>query len=203
MLATINRNKPIKQPTRVLLAAMLAVPLIGWFHAPAVGDEQPFVPTKVTIDKLIAPVPTPNYDVEVLAPLHQQQAAAAAEAARQAQLAEQQRQAAAQAELARAREVQLAQAPAVTGNCADWMTQAGITDTVNAYKVIMRESGCNPYSVNASSGACGIGQQLPCGKWPHAWNDPVGAMIDMQNYVVARYGSWANALAFHYAHSWY
>ncbi len=91
----------------------------------------------------------------------------------------------------------------VTGTCSDWMTAAGVTDQANAYILIMRESGCNPNSVNRSSGACGIGQQLPCGKWPHTWNDPVGAMIDMQNYVVARYGSWANAVAHSTSVGWY
>ena len=89
------------------------------------------------------------------------------------------------------------------GGCQDWMNQAGITDTANAYELIMRESGCNPNAVNKSSGACGIGQQLPCGKWSHTWNEPVGAMIDMQGYVMARYGSWANAVAFHNRMNWY
>jgi len=92
---------------------------------------------------------------------------------------------------------------APTGTCADWMRLAGITDPGNAIILINRESGCNPNAVNRSSGACGIGQQLPCGKWPHAWNDPVGGMIDMQSYVMARYGSWANAVAFSTSHGWY
>jgi len=96
-----------------------------------------------------------------------------------------------------------AQASSVSGTCQDWMNQAGITDQGNAYTLIMRESGCNPNAVNKSSGACGIGQQLPCGKWSHTWNEPVGAMIDMQSYTIARYGSWANAVAFHNSHNWY
>ena len=89
------------------------------------------------------------------------------------------------------------------GTCHDWMRQAGITDMENAYILIMRESSCNPNAVNSSSGACGIGQQLPCGKWEHTWNEPVGAMIDMQKYVMQRYGSWANAVRFHDSHNWY
>ena len=97
--------------------------------------------------------------------------------------------------------VNMAQAP--SGTCDDWMGAAGITDKVNAYTLIMRDSGCNPNAVNANGGACGIGQQLPCGKWPHAWNDPVGGMIDMQNYVMGRYGSWANALAHSNINNWY
>lgn len=92
---------------------------------------------------------------------------------------------------------------AVTGDCHSWMAAAGIVDQVSAYQLILRESGCNPNARNASSGACGIGQQLPCGKWPHVWNDPVGAMIDMQAYVFGRYGSWANALAHSLANNWY
>ena len=93
--------------------------------------------------------------------------------------------------------------PAPTGTCASWMKAAGIVDTVSAYALIMRESGCNPNAVNASSGACGLGQQLPCGKWPHTWNEPIGALIDMQNYVFARYGTWAAALSHSYAVNWY
>lgn len=89
------------------------------------------------------------------------------------------------------------------GGCMDWMAQAGIVDKDSAYKLIMRESGCNPNARNKSSNACGIGQQLPCGKWAHQWNDPVGGMIDMQGYVLARYGSWANALAHSYRFDWY
>lgn len=103
-----------------------------------------------------------------------------------------------------ASEVQKVETTTLTGGtCQDWMKQAGIVDTANAYELIMRESSCNPNSVNKSSGACGIGQQLPCGKWEHKWNDPVGGMIDMQKYVLSRYGSWANAVSFHNAHHWY
>lgn len=90
-----------------------------------------------------------------------------------------------------------------TGDCHTWMQQAGITNPGVAYTLIMRESGCNPNAVNPSSGACGIGQQRPCGKWPHTWNDPVGGMIDMQNYVFGRYGSWEAALSWWDSHHWY
>lgn len=82
------------------------------------------------------------------------------------------------------------------------MLAAGITDPL-AIQVINMESGCNPNAVNSSSGACGIGQQLPCGKWPHQWNDPVGSLIDMQNYVFSRYGSWTVALAHEHAFGYY
>lgn len=83
------------------------------------------------------------------------------------------------------------------------MSAAGISDTYNALIVINHESGCNPNAVNSTSGACGIGQQLPCGKWPHTWNDPVGSLVDMQSYVYSSYGSWANAVAHERSYGWY
>lgn len=131
----------------------------------------------------------------------QAQEATAEDAVEAAQAAEQ-----AQAVQVAAPQPQVAPAPvyaAPAGNCASWMAAAGITDPATALILINKESGCNPNAMNPSSGACGIGQQLPCGKWPHAWNDPVGAMIDMQAYVIARYGSWANALAFHLSNNYY
>jgi hypothetical protein len=95
------------------------------------------------------------------------------------------------------------QAPVVaaSGSCLDWMTQAGVMDTSNAYTLILRESGCNPNAVNRSSGACGIPQALPCSKL--GTNDPVEQIRWMQQYVIRRYGSWANAVAFHNANNWY
>lgn len=90
-----------------------------------------------------------------------------------------------------------------TGTCADWMNAAGIVDQASAYTLIMRESGCNPNAVNPSSGSCGLGQQLPCGKWAHQWNEPVGALIDMEDYVFDRYGSWQAALQHSYSKNWY
>ena len=41
----------------------------------------------------------------------------------------------------------------VQGSCLDWIRAAGVTDEANAYTLIMRESGCNVYATNASSGA--------------------------------------------------
>lgn len=90
-----------------------------------------------------------------------------------------------------------------SGDCHDWMRQAGITDMVNGYELIMRESSCNPNAVNPSSGACGIAQALPCSKKPGQWSDPVNSMRWMQQYVLNRYGSWAKAVQFHDANNWY
>ena len=97
------------------------------------------------------------------------------------------------------------QASSVTGTKADWMTQAGIPESewANVDSIVTRESGWNPNAVNKSSGACGLGQQLPCGKWAGAWNDPVAALRAMTGYVNARYGGWAGAVAFWNSRHWY
>lgn len=101
--------------------------------------------------------------------------------------------------------VQTAQAASVGGTKADWMRAAGIPEAEWGYvdSIVTRESGWNPNAVNKSSGACGLGQQLPCGKWAGAWNDPVAALRAMSGYVKARYGGWAGAVAFWNANRWY
>lgn len=197
-------NRKIKRNHKALAIGIAGVLLTGWYTAPAVGEPSA-KPLRLNINKLITSAPKPDYDKEVLEPLRQKQAELAAkqEAARieAERLAELERKKAEALELSR-RVVQVALAP-MQGDCRTWMSQAGITDMENAYRLIVKESGCNPNAVNRSSGACGSGQQLPCGKWPHAWNDPVGGLVDMQNYVFGRYGTWANAWAHSQAYGWY
>ena len=93
----------------------------------------------------------------------------------------------------------------VTGTKADWLAASGIPQHEWGYvdQIVTRESGWNPNAVNKSSGACGLGQQLPCGKWAGAWNDPVAALQAMNGYVHGRYGGWAGAVAFWNANHWY
>lgn len=101
---------------------------------------------------------------------------------------------------------QAAPAPArvaPSGSCADWIAAAGIGDVANAQELIRRESGCNPNAVNPSSGACGVAQELPCGKSGCSLGDGACQVRWMNSYVANRYGSWANAVAFHNAHNWY
>lgn len=95
--------------------------------------------------------------------------------------------------------------PSVGGSKADWMRAAGIPESHWSYvdSIVSRESGWNPNAINRSSGACGLGQQLPCGKWAGAWNDPVAALRAMTGYVSSRYGGWAGAVAFWNLHHWY
>ena len=97
-------------------------------------------------------------------------------------------------------------APVLTsGSKHDWLLASGISQDVWPLVdyLVSRESGWNPNAVNKSSGACGLGQQLPCGKWPHQWNDPIGGLIDMNSYVVGRYGSWQNAVNHSKNVGWY
>lgn len=95
----------------------------------------------------------------------------------------------------------------VSGSCEDWMTQAGVTDMASAAELIRRESNCRVNALNPSSGAYGIPQSLPASKMASAGEDwqtnPVTQIKWMQNYVTARYGSWANAVAFHDRNNWY
>lgn len=89
------------------------------------------------------------------------------------------------------------------GSCESWIASAGIADVVNARELIRRESGCNPRAVNQSSGACGVAQELPCGKSGCSLGDGACQVRWMNKYVHDRYGSWAGAVAFHNANNWY
>lgn len=93
----------------------------------------------------------------------------------------------------------------VTGDKYTWLAASGIPESEWQYVdfIVSRESGWNPNAVNPSSGACGLGQQLPCGKWPGAWNDPVAALKAQYGYVNARYGGYAGAYSFWLASRWY
>lgn len=111
--------------------------------------------------------------------------------------------------------------PAVSGNKEAWLAASGIpqSEWASVDFIVSRESGWNPNAVNPTSGACGLGQQLPCGKWAGAWNDPVAALKNQHIYVQGRYyegspyvpkGMCANAsrgypcaVAFWKANRWY
>lgn len=98
-----------------------------------------------------------------------------------------------------------AKSVSISGSKQDWMRAAGIpeSDWWAVDSIVSRESGWNPNAVNPSSGACGLGQQLPCGKWPGAWNDPVAALRAQYQYVKDRYGGYPQAVAFWNANHWY
>lgn len=102
---------------------------------------------------------------------------------------------------------QATSAPAaqISGDKHSWLAASGIPQAHWGYvdSIVSRESSWNPNAVNKSSGACGLGQQLPCGKWPGAWNDPVAALRAMNSYVVGRYGGWPQAVAFWNSNHYY
>jgi len=91
----------------------------------------------------------------------------------------------------------------VVGTCDEWIAQAGITEVASARELIRRESGCNPNAVNPSSGACGVAQELPCGKSGCARTDGACQVAWMNRYVKSRYQSWAGALYHHDMKNWY
>lgn len=101
----------------------------------------------------------------------------------------------------------IAPTPVATGGtCADWVRQAGIVEVDAALKLIARESGCRVDAYNPS-GAYGIPQSLPGHKMASHGADwrtnPITQLRWMKDYVHARYGSFANALAHSYANNWY
>ena len=117
---------------------------------------------------------------------------------------------------------QKATTTAVKGDCASWLTQAGISDH-DAVWLIGKESGCEPGRLNKSSLACGIPQSLPCtklypyatkewimankvernGKWYLSTPEPVRELVWMKTYVANRYTTWSSARSWHRSHNWY
>lgn len=64
-------------------------------------------------------------------------------------------------------------------------------------KIYEHESGNRTDAINASSGACGIGQALPCSKLPCSLSN-YACQDDWftNNYMIPRYGSWVKAWEF-------
>lgn len=65
------------------------------------------------------------------------------------------------------------------------------------------ESGNNPGAVNQSSGACGLGQALPCSKMPCSLSDYACQDNFFTQYMLERYGTWENAVSFWLSHKWW
>ncbi|WP_311416811.1 transglycosylase SLT domain-containing protein [Microbacterium sp. ISL-103] len=91
------------------------------------------------------------------------------------------------------------------GAPAEWMAAAGIAESDWGYVdyIVSRESGWNPNATNASSGACGLVQALPCSKVPGNGYDPVDNLRWATGYATGRYGSWAGAHAFWTNNHWW
>lgn len=73
--------------------------------------------------------------------------------------------------------------------------------------IIMRESGWRTNATNPSSGAYGVAQSLPAGKYASQgadWRTNGRTQVDWAiNYMRGRYGSIAQAKAFWLSHGWY
>lgn len=96
------------------------------------------------------------------------------------------------------------------GSPAEWMAAAGIPESDWGYvdAIISRESGWNPNATNASSGACGLAQALPCSKVPGNGYNPVDNLRWANSYaqtcVPSRmYCGWEGAYRFWQANHWW
>lgn len=91
------------------------------------------------------------------------------------------------------------------GAPAEWMAAAGIASSDWGYVdyVVSKESGWNPNATNASSGACGLVQALPCSKVPGNGYNPIDNLRWANGYAVGRYGSWAGAYQFWINNNWW
>lgn len=97
-----------------------------------------------------------------------------------------------------------------TGDKNTWLAQSGIPQDQWGYVdwLVSRESGWRPCAYNPGmndctanpSTACGLVQQYPCHKIPGDWRDPVLALKWQYNYVTARYGGYAQAVAYWQVH---
>lgn len=72
-------------------------------------------------------------------------------------------------------------------------------------KLIRKESGFEHAAVNPSSGACGLGQMLPCAKYGpgSCWRALRKQAVCVVRYVLGRYRTPENAWAFWLTHHWY
>lgn len=69
--------------------------------------------------------------------------------------------------------------------------------------IYQHESGNTPTSINHSSGACGLGQALPCSKLPCSLNDYACQDNWFTQYAISRYGSWKQAREFWQQNRWW
>lgn len=91
------------------------------------------------------------------------------------------------------------------GSKDEWLRASGIAESDWGYVdyIVNRESGWNPNATNASSGASGLVQALPCGKVPGSCFNPVDNLKWANGYAVGRYGSWAQAYSFWTSNHWW
>ena len=93
----------------------------------------------------------------------------------------------------------------ITGTKEDWLRASGIPENQwwAVDSIVSRESSWRPDAINPSSGACGLAQALPCSNLPCSLSDPVCHLKWQYSYVTARYGGYAQAVAFWNINHWY
>jgi hypothetical protein len=69
--------------------------------------------------------------------------------------------------------------------------------------IYQKESGNRTNAINKSSGACGLGQALPCSKLGCSLDDYSCQDKWFSNYAIRRYGSWVGAYQFWLTHRWW
>lgn len=69
--------------------------------------------------------------------------------------------------------------------------------------IYYKESTNNQYAINKNSGACGLGQALPCSKMGCDLSDYQCQDNWFTNYCLQRYGSWAAAMNWHKQNNWW
>lgn len=99
-----------------------------------------------------------------------------------------------------------------TGSKAEWLAASGIPEDQwwAVDFIVSHESGWKPCAYYPSRNdcsaspdtACGLVQQLPCGKIPGSWTDPVAALKWQYQYV-QKYGGYAGAVAYWQIHGNY
>jgi hypothetical protein len=192
----------------VLLASQVQIPFMGNLAASAsssqaaVGSYEVKLNTNTASAIQVVGPKQPDYDAEVLIPLHAKQADLAAKAAAAKKIA-------AKAKVSKA-VVRTVIAVQVTGSHADWMRVAGIAESDFGYVdyIIDHESGWGVTKGNyGGSGAYGLGQALPASKMAKFGSDyltdPVTQLRWANAYAVGSFGSWANAYNHWIArHSW-
>lgn len=89
---------------------------------------------------------------------------------------------------------------------AVFIPEFGESNWTAAKALIQQESGFNPYAVNKSSGACGLGQSLPCSKVLSECDNLANVACQARwiaSYIKGRYGTPNAAWAYHLENNWY
>lgn len=82
----------------------------------------------------------------------------------------------------------------------------GPTECDAILSIVRPESGLNQYAINFSSGACGLGQFLPCSKLLSpcgSLNNLECQIIELKKYISNRYGDANTAWNFWQTHHYY